>query len=59
MIVVRALHESYMFCYMIVYILLFSCEKGEFIFTDSLGHTRSGKKIFTLEGIVLGGEMWS
>ena len=33
-------------------------EKGEFIFTDSLGHTRSGEKKFTLKGIVLDGEMW-
>ena len=36
-----------------------SIEKGEFIFTDSLGHTRSGEKKFTLEGVVLNGEMWS
>ena len=38
---------------------IFSIEKGEFIFTDSLGHTRSGEKKFTLKGIVLVGEMWS
>ena len=38
---------------------ILSIEKGEFIFTDSLGHTRSGEKKFTLEGIVLDGEMWS
>ena len=38
---------------------ILSIEKGEFIFTDSLGHTRSGEKKFTLKGIVLDGEMWS
>ena len=38
---------------------IFSIEKGDFIFTDSLGHTRSGEKKFTLKGIVLVGEMWS
>ena len=38
---------------------ILSIEKGEFIFTDSLGHTRSGQKKFTLKGIVLDGEMWS
>ena len=38
---------------------ILSIEKGEFIFTDSLGHTRSGEKKFTLEGVVLNGEMWS
>ena len=37
---------------------ILSIEKGEFIFTDSLGHTRSGEKKFTLKGIVLDGEMW-
>ena len=36
---------------------ILSIEKGEFIFTDSLGHTRSGEKKFTLKGIVLDGEM--
>ena len=38
---------------------ILSIGKGEFIFTDSLGHTRSGEKKFTLEGVVLNGEMWS
>ena len=38
---------------------ILSIEKGEFLFTDSLGHTRSGEKKFTLKGIVLDGEMWS
>ena len=37
---------------------ILSIEKGDFIFTDSLGHTRSGEKKFTLKGIVLDGEMW-
>ena len=37
---------------------ILSIEKGEFIFTDSLGHTRSGEKKFTLKGIVLDGEIW-
>ena len=37
---------------------ILSIEKGEFLFTDSLGHTKSGEKKFTLNGIVLDGEMW-
>ena len=37
---------------------ILSIEKGNFIFTDSLGNTRSGEKKFTLKGIVLDGEMW-
>ena len=38
---------------------ILNIEKGEFIFTDSLGHIRSGEKKFTLKGVVLNGEMWS
>ena len=34
-----------------------SIEKGEFIFTDSLGHNKSGEQKFTLKGVVLNGEM--
>jgi len=36
---------------------ILSIEKGEFIFTKSLGHTRSGEKKLTLKGVVLNGEM--
>ncbi len=37
---------------------ILNIEDGEFIFTDSLGHTRTGKKKFALKGIVLDGKIW-
>jgi len=37
---------------------ILNIEDGEFIFTDSLGHTRTGKKKFALKGIILDGKIW-
>ena len=37
---------------------ILNIEDGEFIFTDSLGHTRTGEKKFALKGIVLDGKIW-
>jgi len=38
---------------------ILNIDEGKFIFTDSLGHTRTGEKKFTLKGIVLDGEIWN
>ena len=37
---------------------ILNIDDGKFIFTDSLGHTRTGKKKFALKGIVLDGKIW-